>query len=299
MPDTLRQLFSEVFFGIPAAKVVHYEDAIKAPAVGTAVVDVIVPENSVLTRVISVPSAARSSHRAVAELDMLRKTPFSPDAVYWTVAAPQKNTLSQLIAKKSELDGFRAALEKLGYRVRRFLVQHDGRYTFLADFTETLAPSAPLWRRMNAALLGAILCLCLGIWLYPAWTAQQHLNLESAAVDDLRSEAVLLRQQIEELQRVDSERRAFVQATLRQPRLITALRQLTVALPDDVWVSDMMFTQEQITLNGETESSAADLVLQLTNGRLGYTPGLSGPVSRTSEGKERFTMTFSPDRGAL
>ena len=297
MPNTLKQLFSEVFLGIPAAKMVHYEDAIKAPAGVATAIDVIVPESSVLTRVISVPSGARSSHLSVAELDMLRKTPFSPDEVYWAVTAPQKNTLFQLIAKKTELDGFRAALGKLGYRVRRFLVQQDGRQTLLADFTEALAPSAPLWRRMNAALLGAMMCLCLGIWLQPAWTAQQYLALDNAVVNDLRSEAVQLRQQVEELQHLDSERRAFVQATLRQPRLVTALRQLTVALPDDVWVSDLIFTQEQITLNGETAGSASDLVLQLTNGRLGYTPGLSGPVSRTSEGKERFTMTFSLDRG--
>ena len=259
-------------------------------------VDVILPPELLLRRTIPTPPSAVVTHNDIAALDLVRRTPFLPKDVYWVLgneSTAKTTELVQWIAKKTDITHYQTMLKSHGYKVRRFLIADGKTHTTIADFTSNIAPRAHLWRRMNAILCIAIIGFCVSIWLQPARQAQTEVRQDAVVLERLRNEALDLRVEIEALNQIDTERTAFVNAVMRRTRVVDAIRQLTVALPDSVWISDLLFTSNRITLNGETAQSAADLVLELTDSNLAYVPALTGPVSRTSEGKERFGIVFS------
>ncbi|WP_322892196.1 MULTISPECIES: PilN domain-containing protein [unclassified Yoonia] len=264
---------------------------------GHKVVDVLVPTALLLARTIRMPATSKINRKALAELDLLRRTPFALDEVYWTLGANtdrNADTYTQWVAKRSDIVSFRSALATHGFRVRRFLIAGHPSASVLADFTADIAPHAKLQRRINYGAAGVIVLALLSVWLQPAWQARTEMARQTEAVTALFEEAVALRSEIEALKRVDDERTQFVNSFIRRDRVVDALRQLSVALPDHVWASDMSIASGEITLSGETSQSAADLVLALTEANLSYVPALTGPVSRTAEGKERFGLVFRP-----
>ena len=266
----------------------------------TRIIDAVLPATFALKRIIHIPPTRARSHHAIAELDLLRRTPFTNNDVFWTLddGRPAKSQqLTQWIAKKPDLMHARDNLASHGYRVRRFMIAGEQRPSVLADFTRDIAPRAGLWRTLNAGCVIAMIGAALALWLQPAWQAKSALSREALVNEQLREEALELRAEIDALAQIDSERTAFLNSILHRPRAIDALHQLTVALPDSVWASDLVFVEDRITLNAETAQTAADLVLQLTQDDLAYVPALGGPVSRTADGKERFAIVFTAKGG--
>lgn len=307
------QWVRSMFFAEPHARLLKFDTgsaatALQAPvsvlttqgnATRTRLVDVVLPTERILERTIPIPPTPIAKHYAIAELDLLRRTPFTNEQAYWALgkAANAKSTnLRQWVAKKADIAQFRSTLSSNGFVVRRFLVNDDDGVVTLVDFSTDIAPNAGLWRKLNLALIVGIAGALMSLWLQPAWQARTETALETGTINALREEALTLRSEIDVLDQIDNERTAFVNTVMRRARVVDALRQLTVELPDSVWISDLLFTADQITLNGETSQSAADLVLQLTEGNLGYVPALAGPVSRTVDGKERFGVVFT-ERG--
>ena len=234
---------------------------------------------------------------AMAELDLLRRTPFTLQYVYWTLApdaAREADMLTQWVAKRTDIAAFRSMLATHGFRVRRFLVGRGPQSAVLADFTAEIAPRAKLLRWVNLGAACAMILALLSVWLQPAWQAQAETASQTLVLNTLRDQAVALRSEIEARKQIDADRAAFVDSFVQRTRVVDAMRHLSVALPDDVWASDLLVASDGITLNGETSQSAADLVLALTDANLSFVPALTGPVSRTSEGKERFGIIFRP-----
>ncbi len=317
--DSIRDVFPGwvrvLFWATPNARLLRIDgdgkDAINMPAsalLSTEIskthnktVDAVIPNEQILLRRIHIPPSAVSGHASIAELDLLRRTPFAATDVYWALNPDRDSKSAELIqwvAKRTEVERFRKALQLHGYRVRKILTEQDGVQAVLSDFTNEIAPRAKLWRRLNTVIgLGIIAC-AFAIWLRPAWDAREAILRDTIIVNRLQTEALRLRSEIQELNQIDSERTAFVDTVMRRPRMVDALRNLTVALPDEVWLSDMLLSDDRITINGETSASAANLVLTLTQGDLAYIPALAGPVSRTSGGSERFSLVFEPKRRA-
>lgn len=312
--DLIPQWFKTMFLGIPAAKQLRFDgnrsdnnlpkDVLINGELGDKPkkkinVDAVVPTDLLLRRTIEIPSAARSSRKMIAKLDLQRRTPFNLSDVHWALDAEQTGTESQAIqwvAKRADIAHFRTVLRSHGYAVRRFVTDSKTKPTTIADFTADIAPNARFWRRLNAGLCILAIGFGCAIWLNPAWQARAATQTTDNAVNALRAQALDLRTEIEALKQVDTERTAFLNAVSQHPRLVDALRQLTVALPDSVWVSDLIFTGPQITISGQTSASAADLVLQLTQSNLPYVPALTGPVSRTNDGSEQFGLVFASKR---
>lgn len=308
------QWFKAMFLGMPPAAKLHFDEKRSAYSLPktvltsgqlgnkpkrTVIVDAILPADLLLRRTVEIPRAARTSSMMIAQLDLQRRTPFAPSDVHWTLDSASANSptqVTQWIAKRPDITHFRAILKSHGYDVRRFLVAGKKNYATIADFTAEVAPNARIWRQLNSLFLILIIGFSGAVWLKPAWQANAETQNIQSSVNALRSKALDLRTEIGQLNQLDSERTAFLNAVAQHPRLVDAVRQLTVALPDSVWVSDLVFTGSQITLNGQTSASAADLVLQLTQSNLPYVPALAGPVSRTNDGREQFGLVFTSKR---
>ena len=269
--------------------------SVKGSSGQTIIADCVLPKSVLLERVISVPPANTAQQAKIAELDMLRRTPFSPQDVYYAIGKLPGNgpgQLKQWIAKKTDILRFRSNLRTHGLNVRRFLVEDGTRQVIIADFSAQVAPYQQRIRRWNGLFASIAIIAATAIWLIPAFHSRAETIARTASVDALRSQALSLRAEIVSLEEADATRLAFVENILRRPRAVDTLRQVTVVLPDEVWAFEMTITKDRVAISGETSQSAAALVLALTEADVGYTPSLTGPVSRTAGGKERFLLTL-------
>lgn len=313
-PALLPEWFRVLFLGGVTAKTINVVSSVATAKRGTVpaskldefqkeetkrrrTVNIVLPKERLLQRKLDLPASKQSARYAMAELDLVRRTPFKPTEITWVLVGVKADKWEQWVAKNADLQVYRKNLESHGYTVRQFLVQTPQGKLPLADYSDEIAPSRAYWARINAAVVSISGIFALFIWLYPAYIAQNDVAAINPALSELRTDALALRQQIEVLEQSQAQRSEFIDVVIRRPRFVDTLRQITVAMPDDVWISDLTFQHDRITLSGETSSSAAGLVLKLGESNLQYAPALSGTVSRTNEGQERFNLTLTPRNG--
>ena len=255
-------------------------------------VDILLPEKELLRREITVPTKSLSKLDQVIGLDTIQKTPFKPADIYSTTQVVSTNgsvsKVEQWIARRDHVETVRSRLAALGLNVRRVYVGEAA----LADFSNEVAPRARHWRAINALLILATVGL-LSLWfLAPSWGSFQALQKQEIINSSLSKEAMALRQRVDGLQVGASERAAFIARVSQRQTVSSILRDLTVLMPDDVWLTDISIQNGRVVIRGSTAGSAAELVLSLTEDQRFLSPRLTGPVSQTADGRERFDMTL-------
>ncbi|MEP6066613.1 MAG: PilN domain-containing protein [Paracoccaceae bacterium] len=259
-------------------------------------VDAHLPEQAILTRSLEIPRAAKSRMHEVALLDMMRKTPFSPQEVYLASSAGKPRDeiipLRQWLIKRSDADSLVKRLEAPGVKVRKLIIGDAGE-AVLFDRRKVLGQRSRWLRILNATLVGVFAIAALVWWLYPAWQASSALPDLMAANAQKQQTVFELRQELDERLNTATADDRFVREVLTRARLVDLMRNLTVALPDDVWISDVTFRGETVLITGETKASATDLVLSLAEKSGFSNPRLSGPVSRTRTGAEQFQLAIA------
>ena len=273
-----------------------HKDSPEIPAVQSRVVDIKLPKSFFLKRIVEAPITARKNLGKMVELDMVRRTPFRQDTVYWAIGGPSKSgnvlKVEQWIAKRTEIAQLHQRAEKLGLKIRRVFVDGVPLSGPVVDLSASVIPNAKRWRILNGALAMCALLLGAAIWLFPAWQASVENKRLQAALDENRTQAIQLRQEVETLRSQEIERAKLLDIVYNRPRLSNVLRNLTVVLPDNVWITDLNFSPSQLVVSGEVSGSAAELVLALGQRNEFNNPRLSGPVSRAGNGAERFELTL-------
>lgn len=259
-------------------------------------VDAHIPADLFLKRTITAPPGARGKIRTLAELDLRQGTPFKPDEVHFQLDRPDhsgdKIQVVQWVAKRDDIAQWRAGLAVQGLRLRKIFVADSGLSEPIADLTSEFARGARRLRFLNALLVLVSVGACTFALLYPAWVALHQTARLGQSLTDLRAEAVSLRAEVEAMRAQEVERAAFLDLLLHRPLLVETLRELTVALPDDVWIATVDFRPERVIVTGETSGSAAETVLSLSKRRQFADPRISGPVARTASNAERFEVTL-------
>ena len=318
VPRFLPDWFRALFLGTPMAARIHFSGHAIAPpednqpvhgpsaaAISKAetarlqpgqVVDAVIPGRYFLKRRVSAPKTAENSLAAVAQLDLQRQTPLQLSAVKWILGARHRSgtriDAEQWVAKKTDLALWKIQLEEAGVKVRRFFIEGAEDFGPIADYSSEIAPRARQWQFLNGLLLFTLFCLAVSWWLYPAWALGPQIRTLQEQTSKLRDEALQLRPRIEQLRGYDAEKTAFLDVINRQAVLSETLRELTVALPDSVWLERLTFTKNRLVFSGETKQSAPELVLELAANTRFQTPRLTGAVSNTPSGAERFEITL-------
>lgn len=260
------------------------------------IVDTVLPEVFFLKRTVEAQAGAVKSLPQIAELDLIRRTPFQPNDVYWVLSPPHqmdnKVTVSQWVASKTDIDALRQRLKKHGLHIRQVYIENQQDVGPVVELSG--AQSTKIWRRLNIGLGLVAASFAIFLWLFPGWKARQNITQIETQLNTLRSEALALRAELEALRERENERSEFIKSITHRPLMSQMLRELTVSAPDTAWISEFTFRNDTIALAGETSESAAALVLLLSEAKAFSDPRLSGPVSRTVEGKERFELTLSP-----
>lgn len=322
LTDRLLEAFRALFLGIPRAELLRFADFGSAVTSGTAAVvpttfltvprdsafsgartavDVSLPVAHLLVRTLDIPKAPPKKLRQMLELDLIRRTPFKPADIHFAYAAkPDAGQLAitQWVAKCADIASYRRNLNTHGYAVRRFVVEDGSTMHLLSDHTVEIAPHRRMWRVVNGIAVASAALAILTIWLWPAVQAQNNLATDATTLAQLRDRALALKADVD-LQRTQAaERGRFVDTVMVRSRLVDTLRILTVSLPDTMWVSELNLQGQIVALTCEIAGSAADLVLELSASHPEWTPSLTGPVSRVSDGKERFTLTVQLQGGS-
>jgi len=253
--------------------------------------DVYFPPSVFLERRVSIPNGAEKNIQSIVELDMVRRTPFRPDEVYWTCSGRDNaGDVVQWVARKSDIHDILKNLTGHWISVRQIFVDAPGASAAMVVFDTQKSGPAKILRLMNLGLAVAILVFLLFAWLFPAWQAFNEGNSLSAETEELRAQALQIRADVDGFRSVETSKSDLLTLLRERPRLSVVLRNLTVALPDTVWSDNLVFSSDRVVFTGTTETSAAELVLQLSRSRQFENPRLSGPVSRTSNGGERFEI---------
>lgn len=268
----------------------------KISPVRQRIVDVFIPQNFFLKREIEAPATAGKNLDKLVELDMVRRTPFRLGTVCWAISKPTESMgvlkVEQWIAKKSDVEQLQLRAASVGLHIRKIFVEGGPVARPITDLSASVTPMASRWRSLNAVLAIGAVGLAAMIWLYPAWQASVANVRISDSVAQNRTQALALRKEVDDLRAREMDRAAFLDIVYQRPRLSQTLRGITVALPDNVWISDIDFSPERVIVSGEVTGSAAQLVLTLAQRNEFHNPRLSGPVARASNGAERFELTL-------
>ncbi|KPU83956.1 hypothetical protein JI58_06660 [Marinosulfonomonas sp. PRT-SC04] len=209
-----------MFFGMPMATKVGFSNGVKTisrrngqlvapqsllqldspetPPVPSRIVDVLIPEAFFLKRKIEAPVSAGKSLNKLVNLDMVRRTPFRADTVYWAISKPYKSGNSlhveQWIIKRGEVDRLQQRAAKAGLYIRKVFVEGAITQHPIADLSASVAPNAKRWRVLNGTLAIGIIGLAAMVWLYPAWQASIKTARLTETIVQKRTQALAMRQ---------------------------------------------------------------------------------------------------------
>ncbi len=249
-----------------------------APAASDAVI-LLLPEQLILRRQITLPIAAKDNLRSIIHAEMDRLTPFNAAEVYWGVSQIRRDAtrlrLTLHVAPRGRIAALLRHLAAIGLEPS---ILQDGDGITLARLGNR--------RRPWAARLGLLAALALGCLLVPLISQQRRLRATEQRLEIL----LPVQRQITQLQ-AQIANQAAVQI-LGRDSILRALALLSAALPDGTWLNDIQVAGDRISFDGQS-SNAAQLILALS-----ATPGFQdvsfiAPVTRAPGGADLFSMQLT------
>jgi general secretion pathway protein L len=247
------------------------------------------------------PAAARARLESILGLEIERTTPFRRPEVClgWRVAGeagPGSLVVRQALVKRAVLEPLVCDLREAGFE--RILVccnPGDGFEIPIALPRELAQGRSPflaalsIANRAGAAVLA--LALCAGAWFGFARQREAIASLDEQIVAAER-QAVSVRRAYDaaaEEARAAASVRAEKAST---PSTLAILAELTRALPDGTWATDLAIKDGRVSLAGFSQSSA-QLISALDRSELFEAVEFASPVVRTpGEDAERFNLSF-------
>ncbi|MBV1800140.1 PilN domain-containing protein [Siccirubricoccus sp. G192] len=271
--------------------------AIRALAAEDRLVLAVLPD-WVLRRVLRLPEAAEARLDAVLGFEIEQHIPFAAHEVVWTARVlrrlPEQQRIEVEVAMlpRHLVAGTAAALREAGL-VAPIVARPDPDAAWPGVPLDALAPPRRRWRSLAEAGLAA------GVALLLLHLALQDLRQGEAAVAALEARAATARVAAGQVLALE-ERAAALRARLDlaaalrgdRPAAVVLLEELAERLPDEVWLSELRLTGDQLSLTGF--AARADGLLEL----LHASPMLrevrfSAPVTRERrETAERFQIAL-------
>jgi general secretion pathway protein L len=238
------------------------------------------PHGAVLSREVVLPLAAARDLRSMIGFEMDRLTPFSADEVYWGVSGVRKDrgraklSLLLSVVPRQPVEALRQLLAPAGL-APSFILGEAGRINLAM-------PLALRDRALRAAL--PALCILLLLACLAAPFCRQQLALDAAA-QQIAANAPAARMAValrRELATASAGRIAIAEAR-RAGDALPVLAELTTALPDGTWLSDLELKSGDLTFDGQSDN-AAQLISRLSATPGLHDPSFTAPVTRTADG---------------
>ncbi|QGU32018.1 PilN domain-containing protein [Thermochromatium tepidum] len=265
-------------------------------------VELRLPRADVLTRVVSFPAQVRANLPQVIRYELDRLSPFEAKDVFFDFAVQggSKTTdrlrLDLALCRRDLVDGWIARLEALGTPIDR--ITWEGAWKGANLLPVERRPKRRRLRLTLGSVSGMVsILLVIAILVTPLWQKHYLARQLESEVARLRRQAVAVDEVRQELERVRQSSTFALQRKLEQPRILELLRELTDRLPDDTWVQNLEFSDDQVDLRGESGQATSLIAI------LEQAPSIEGvsfgsPLTQIARtGKERFNITFRYVRG--
>jgi general secretion pathway protein L len=213
------------------------------------------------------PARAQRDADSILALDLERATPFRAGDVYTASiiedgpSAAGKVRARQVIARRSEIDSVRAALQPLGVEISEVdCWDVTGRLpmpiNLLGSATEPGADA-----RKGAGLLTLLALLCAGLGGYMLWVTydkyERALATLRAETDRAKREAQNVRRTLDDGRAVLGEFAALEKMKRTRTPAVVVLDEVTKLLPDAAWVSEFRIEDDVVELTGLAKGATA------------------------------------------
>jgi general secretion pathway protein L len=268
---------------------------------GSTPLEVRMPKERVLRRIVELPSAAAENLREVLAFEMDRHTPFRASEVYYdhqvTGGGGEQPLRVDLVVVP------RAAADQAIDLVRGWGLEPQHLGVVPAEEDGNGAPSFDLLpsdnqvsRRSFSGRLSLVLaisvCGLLGVAVYlPLLQQQDLLAASETRLRQARAEAEVA-QSLQERVEATVERSRFVEARRSdRPTVSALLDEVSTLLPDDTWVLQLGWRDERLVLSGYSVKPSA-LIGLLEESEMLAEVRFSSPVTRDAKvDRERFNLT--------
>ncbi len=269
-----------------------------------------VPDNWVLNKKLTLPSAAKENLREVLAFEMDRQTPFTADQVYYDFdvlgedRANDTLTIALHLAPRRALDPLLENIGECGLKATKINVaaEHDhpaGHHICIALHDHDKPnPSKGNGARANQIL--KLLTVILGVIAIAL-----PLVKDGIITMQLKSEATTARDNVStveethkmlQTQLIENSRLAVIKR--EQPGAMQVLDELTRILPDNTWVSRLEIPQPRVNIRGES-SNAANLSTLIESSPFFSNTQFDSSVTRdTITGQENFSISANIQHGS-
>lgn len=263
-------------------------------------VEITIPPSAVLWREIVLPRKARRKAQAAIAMNLRQTMPAQGRGLHWR-AAPARAEGDRLrypvlIAKADQIADLSRAIERRGGRLLRVIVEGPPPVLFFED--DRAARPRTRWLMVATAIVAFGLVAQIGLlqWRIQLVTAD-NASL-AAEIGEMETEAIAIRATLEAQDEVARSLRADLARFDAGRRFLPLLAGLTLALPDDVWISEMSGRGGTLVVAGFAKRDVTEVVAAVA--RIAGVVGvkLNGPVTvDTRTGDRRFEMAITVEPG--
>ncbi|MBP0444545.1 PilN domain-containing protein [Roseomonas sp. SSH11] len=245
----------------------------------------VVPPAWILRRVLQLPAAAEPRLKAVLNFEIEQHVPFAPEEMVWDarilrrLPEAQRVEVEVAVMPRFLLAPVAAGLRRVA-RTARLVARPDPAEEWPSVPLDALAPPQTRWRRRIEAGLGvAALLLALQF-------GQAELRRQEEMTLALEARAAQARRQAESVLALEAgvaalRTRLAAAAALRggRPASLVIIEEVAQRLPDDVWLTELRLTGDQLLLSGFAARSDA-LLEQLDGSGILRDVRFAAPVTR-------------------
>jgi general secretion pathway protein L len=225
------------------------------------------PASACFSRTVELPASALRDADNILALDLERATPFRAGDVYTASiiegppTAAGKVRARQIIARRSEIDSVRAALQPLGVVITEADCRDAAGHTPLPINLLASATEPATEPRRGTGLLTLLALLCAGLGGYMLWLTYDKYERALAALraetDRAKREAQSVRRTLDDGRAVLGEFAALEKMKRTRMPAVVVLDEITKLLPDTAWVSEFRIEDDVVELTGLAKGATA------------------------------------------
>ena len=230
----------------------------------------LLPDDKVLAKSMSLPLAAEENLREVLTFEMDRQTPFSADQVYNDFTVTERSTGQQTLSLDLVYSP-RLVVDELLDAVARHGVRPNV-ITCRSGAGDELRPvnllpankrqnKRKMTQRLNIALAGLNILLLIVAVSLPLIHKQQLIRMLEPQVEEAIAEAKEGNQLREDVEKLAEGSSFLVQKKQSNLLVVQVINEVSRILPDHTWINRLDITGDEIQLQGQSSSAAALIAL--------------------------------------
>lgn len=260
----------------------------------------LLPPGKVLRKVISLPSATESGLDNVLRFEMDRHTPFGSEQVYFGYRiierdrAHQRLQVELLVVLRDYLDALLKRLDAQGVHPSEASLG-TGEGSWRGNGVNLLPGSRKRERRRDwrgdRRLQGVAVLVMLGLLVaFPLLKQQREAAQLAEQLDAPKAAAEKAAKVRNELQRLDQGSTYLRQLQAQAPATLQILRELTILLPDNTWLSRFELSGDRVRMEGESGEASALISLFEQSQTLQNVSFASPITSNPRTQRDRFSL---------